>query len=122
MPTLYIIAGSNGAGKSSTGPGLLPEAVISKHPPFDGDKLKSIKQLEFRKQVGGSWKEAGRLADEYVYEEFERQYKYAIQHSEDFVYEGHFTEENSWELIRTFKNKGYVYALYGIRLCRSIQR
>jgi ABC-type transport system involved in cytochrome bd biosynthesis fused ATPase/permease subunit len=51
VPTLYIIAGSNGAGKSSTGPYLLPDAVIEKHPPFDGDKLKSSKQLEFRKQV-----------------------------------------------------------------------
>lgn len=111
MPTLYIIAGSNGAGKSSTGPGLLPEMVIAKHPPFDGDKLKSVKQLEFRPQVNGSWKEAGRLADEYVYEEFERQYKYAIGHCEDFVYEGHFTEDESWELITTFKNKGYVIVM-----------
>ena len=91
MPTLYIIAGSNGAGKSSTGPGLLPDAVIQKHPPFDGDKLKSSKQLELRKQVG-SYKEAGRLADEYVDQAFNEQYTFALSNNEDFVYEGHFTE------------------------------
>ncbi|MDR6570470.1 zeta toxin family protein [Chitinophaga ginsengisegetis] len=107
MPTLYIIAGSNGAGKSSAGPDLLPTELIKKHSPFDGDKLKSLKQLEFRKQLGCSYKEAGKLADEYVDQTFELQYKSALEQNEDFVYEGHFTEEESWSLIRTFKKEKY---------------
>lgn len=107
MPTLYIIAGSNGAGKSSAGPDMLPTALISKHSPFDGDKLKSLKQLEFRKELGCSYKEAGRLADEFVDQTFEMQYKSALAKKEDFVYEGHFTEENSWTLIRLFRKAGY---------------
>jgi predicted ABC-type ATPase len=107
VPTLYIIAGSNGAGKSSAGPHMFPETLIQKHPPFDGDKLKSLKQLEFRKLVGGSYKEAGRLADEFVDQAFETQYKYALQQRQDFVYEGHFKEESSWNLIRTFKKEKY---------------
>jgi hypothetical protein len=37
---------------------MLPPAVIKKH---NGNKLESIKQKEFRKQVG-SYKEAGRMA------------------------------------------------------------
>ncbi|MBS0031502.1 hypothetical protein ACTJJ0_22695 [Chitinophaga sp. 22321] len=83
MPVLYIIAGSNGAGKSSAGPYLFPQSLIEKHPPFDGDKLKSLKQLEFRKQVGGSYKEAGRLADDYVDQAFEAQYKSALEQKQE---------------------------------------
>ena len=107
MPGLYIIAGSNGAGKSSAGPGLLPAHLIEEHPPFDGDKLKSLKQLEFRRQLGCSYKEAGRMADDLVDETFEIQYKHALTQKEDFVYEGHFTEESSWRLIQTFKEEKY---------------
>lgn len=107
MPSLYIIAGSNGAGKSSAGPDLLPTVLIDKHPPFDGDKLKSLKQLEFRQQLGCSYKEAGRMANDFVDETFETQYKLALAQGEDFVYEGHFTEESSWGLIKTFKKKKY---------------
>jgi len=107
VPTLYIIAGSNGAGKSSAGPHLFPQSLIEKHPPFDGDKLKSLKQLEFRKQAGGSYKEAGRLADEFVDQAFNTQYKFALHQNQDFVYEGHFKEEDSWNLIRTFRNNNY---------------
>ncbi|SEW38521.1 zeta toxin family protein [Chitinophaga arvensicola] len=107
MPTLYIIAGSNGAGKSSAGPDLLPTALIDKHAPFDGDKLKSVKQLEFRNQLRCSYKEAGKLADEFVDKTFETQYKSALAQNEDFVYEGHFTEEESWTLIGLFKKAGY---------------
>lgn len=44
MPVLYIITGSNGAGKSSVGPEFLPfhlrEAI------FDGDKLFMQKRSE----------------------------------------------------------------------------
>lgn len=106
MPRLYILTGPNGAGKSTAGPGLLPDAIGEKYPPFDGDKLKMIKQQEF-KLLTGSYKEASRRADEYVYEEFERCYKRALSANDHFAYEGHFSEESSWDLVRTFKAAGY---------------
>jgi predicted ABC-type ATPase len=39
MPDLYIITGSNGAGKSSIGPKYLPIRIRKQGPIFDGDKL-----------------------------------------------------------------------------------
>jgi hypothetical protein len=39
MPELYIITGSNGAGKSSIGPEYLPVHIRQQGPIFDGDKL-----------------------------------------------------------------------------------
>jgi hypothetical protein len=46
MPELYIITGSNGAGKSTVGPDYLPEH-IQQHPVFGGDKLFMEKRSEF---------------------------------------------------------------------------
>lgn len=86
---------------------MFPEAIMKAHPPFDGDKLKLLKQLEFRKLANGSYKEAGRMADEFVDMAFETQYKSALSNRDDFVYEGHFKEESSWNLIRTFKGEKY---------------
>ena len=95
MPALYIITGPNGAGKSTAGPGLLPDLIKKSYPPFDGDKLKMIKQLEFKKKTG-SYKEAGKLADDFVFAEFERQYQKALLEMDHFAYEGHFSDESSW--------------------------
>jgi predicted ABC-type ATPase len=106
MPCLYILTGPNGAGKSTAGPGLLPDSISDRYPPFDGDKLKMIKQQEFKK-VTGSYKEGAHMADEFVYEEFERLYKKALSENDHFAYEGHFSEEGSWDLIRKFKAAGY---------------
>lgn len=39
MPDLYIITGSNGAGKSTIGPEYLPLEIKEKCFVFDGDKL-----------------------------------------------------------------------------------
>jgi predicted ABC-type ATPase len=39
MPELYIITGSNGAGKSSVGPVYLPKYIQKNYTVFDGDKL-----------------------------------------------------------------------------------
>jgi predicted ABC-type ATPase len=39
MPELFIITGSNGAGKSSIGPEYLPARIRQQGPIFDGDKL-----------------------------------------------------------------------------------
>lgn len=46
MPALYIITGSNGAGKSSIGPDYLPKHIQLNNPVFDGDKLFMEKQGE----------------------------------------------------------------------------
>lgn len=46
MPELYIITGSNGAGKSTIGPDYLPEHIRLHHTVFDGDKLFMQKQRE----------------------------------------------------------------------------
>jgi len=106
MPTLYIITGPNGAGKSSIGSSLLPDSIRNNYTPYDADKLKMIEQLRIKKQ-GFTYKEAGRLADEFVYEEFERRYKDALKRNDHFVYEGHFSDESSWNLIKEFKEAGY---------------
>jgi predicted ABC-type ATPase len=39
MPDLYILTGSNGTGKSTTGHFYLPEEFRAKYEIFDGDKL-----------------------------------------------------------------------------------
>ncbi len=39
MPELYIITGSNGAGKSTVGPNYLPQHIRQHNTVFDGDKL-----------------------------------------------------------------------------------
>ncbi|MHB1178956.1 MAG: hypothetical protein ACYCZO_11580 [Daejeonella sp.] len=39
MPSLYIITGSNGAGKSTVGPDYLPEEISRQYTVFDGDLL-----------------------------------------------------------------------------------
>lgn len=109
MPSLYILAGPNGAGKSSIGPTFLPSSLSL--PPFDGDKLKMIKQREFYLEVH-SYKEAGKMADEFVFAEFERIYKDALAKRNDFAYEGHFTEASSWNLIQLFKEQGYNVIMY----------
>ncbi|HEY2720692.1 MAG TPA: zeta toxin family protein [Chitinophagaceae bacterium] len=39
MPVLFIITGSNGAGKSTVGYTYLPEEIQKEYIVFDGDKL-----------------------------------------------------------------------------------
>lgn len=106
MPDLYIIAGPNGAGKSTAAEQYLPAKIFEKYIPFDSDKLKRVKQREFYLQVK-SYKEAGKMADEFVDNEFDKQYKAALESKDHFVYEGHFTEDASWELPKRFQAEGY---------------
>ena len=47
MPELYVITGSNGAGKSSIGSKYLPDQIRRQGPVFDGDKLFVEKQMLF---------------------------------------------------------------------------
>lgn len=49
MPELYIISGSNGAGKSTIGQDYVPANVLEDSSIFDGDKLYMQKHLELWK-------------------------------------------------------------------------
>jgi len=49
MPDLYIISGSNGAGKSTIGQDYVPAHVLKDSSIFDGDKLYMQKHLELWK-------------------------------------------------------------------------
>ena len=56
-------------------------------------------------------KEAKKLAFEFVTETFEKRVENAIQTNDNFVYEGHFTNDTTWDIPKRFKTKGYVVNL-----------
>ena len=106
MPELYIITGSNGAGKSTTGPKYLPARIIQQMPVFDGDKLFVEKRKELWRTIK-SPKECNKLAYEFVVETFDRLVEVALAKRLDFAYEGHFTNEATWDIPRQFMAAGY---------------
>lgn len=113
MAELYIIMGSNGAGKSSVGPTYLPQPIQLTHTVFDGDKLFMEKRAELWKQGIKANKESKKLAMEFVDQTFEGLVKEALQNHESFVYEGHFTNDATWDIPKKFRDKGYtVHLLY----------
>lgn len=105
MPNLYIITGSNGAGKSSLGSEYVPENL--KKNIFDGDKVFMEKRKELWKNGVKSPKENIKLAGEYVNFTFENLVENAIKNFEDFAYEGHFTNDETWKIPQKFKDSGY---------------
>lgn len=105
MPVLYIITGSNGAGKSSVGSGyILPHLRESI---FDGDKLFMKKRTEYWLNGIKSHKECKKLAAEFVDETFESLVESSLDANIDFAYEGHFTTDKTWSIPQRFKNCGY---------------
>ncbi len=110
MPVLFIITGSNGAGKSTVGYTYLPEDIQKKYSVFDGDKLALLKKRELLKTIK-SFKEAGRLADEWMYKQFADQTKAAIKAGDHFAYEGHFRDEATLKVPKKFKKNGYKLTL-----------
>lgn len=110
MPELYIITGSNGAGKSTVGPDYLPEH-IQQHPVFDGDKLFMEKRSELWRSGIKSHKECRKLAYEYTSNTFDELVEKALAIRSDFSYEGHFTNEATWEIPKRFKEEGYAIHL-----------
>jgi predicted ABC-type ATPase len=70
MPELFIITGSNGAGKSSIGPEYLPARIRQQGPIFDGDKLFIEKRKELWRSTK-SHKECNKLAYAFVTETFD---------------------------------------------------
>lgn len=105
MPNLYIITGSNGAGKSTLGTAYIPELLQNEV--FDGDKLLMTKKKEFWDSGIKSSKECTRRAAEIVCTTFENLTDLALSNRTDFAYEGHFTNEATWDIPRKFKNSGY---------------
>jgi predicted ABC-type ATPase len=62
VPSLYIITGSNGAGKSTIGPDYLPQHIRDNYTIFDGDLLFVTKRRELFPNVTRSPKEANKIA------------------------------------------------------------
>ena len=110
MPELYIITGSNGAGKSTVGPDYLPEHM-QQRPVFDGDKLFMEKRGELWRSGIKSHKECRKLAYEYTSDTFDELVENTLAARSDFAYEGHFTNEATWETPKRFKKEGYAIHL-----------
>ncbi len=109
MPVLIIITGSNGAGKSSIGPDYIPKKL--RNSIFDGDKLFIEKRNEIWAAGVKSPKECKNRAFEIVVETFEKLVENSINNKVDFVYEGHFTNEATWDVPKKFKAVGYKIQL-----------
>ncbi|MDQ6902190.1 MAG: zeta toxin family protein [Bacteroidota bacterium] len=107
---LFIITGSNGAGKSTVGATYLPAEIQKKYQIFDGDKLALHKRRELASTVK-SFKEARKLADEWMYKQFDEQVKAAIQSQDHFAYEGHFRDKGTLKTPRKFKRCGYELSI-----------
>jgi predicted ABC-type ATPase len=116
MPNLYIIAGHNGAGKSTFGKNLLPQNAQNLTI-FDGDLVFSQK-LKFFSSYIKVHKYAAQEADEATVDEFEKLSKETIATQSDFAYEGHFSNENSWETIRYFIKQKYKVSMIFLGLER----
>jgi predicted ABC-type ATPase len=107
MPDLYIISGSNGAGKSTIGCHYVPESVWKDVPIFDGDKLYMQKHLELWKSGMRIDKQIREIANDFVSETFKNLVDQAILKKKHFAYEGHFSEDSSWNVPKLFKTEGY---------------
>jgi predicted ABC-type ATPase len=107
MPQLYIITGSNGAGKSSIGGYFLPLYIRQNCTVFDGDKLFMNKQREVWKSGITAIKEAKKIVIAFVNDTFNTLVEDAIANTNDFAYEGHFTNDATWDIPKKFKAHGY---------------
>lgn len=105
MPNLYLIAGHNGAGKSTYGRLLLPEVAHSLAV-FDGDAVyhATLKEAFLRLKVA---KLAQREAMQTTVDAFEGLVEAALAGKQDFAYEGHFNGDGPWETVKRFKDAGY---------------
>jgi predicted ABC-type ATPase len=107
MPSLHILTGSNGAGKSTIGPDYLPLEIQENCKVFDGDKLFMEKQSELWRGGMRAHKEAKKIAFAFVEETFDTLVADALSSNVDFAYEGHFTNNATWDIPIKFKENGY---------------
>ena len=107
MPGLYIIAGSNGAGKSSVGSTYLPAHIQDECVVFDGDKLFVQKQRLLWQQGVTAIKEARNIAYQFVQDTFDKLVDTALTANKNFAYEGHFINEATWDIPKRCKDYGY---------------
>lgn len=122
-PQLFIITGSNGAGKSTYKQTLLPIEFTNLQI-FDGDIFYTQKSIEFYK-INKSSKESRKLAEEALEWEFLRLVELNISQLTSFAYEGHFTGNGAWRVPERFKENGFeIHLIFcGLNtLTRSIQR
>jgi predicted ABC-type ATPase len=111
VPELYIITGSNGAGKSTVGIDYLPSHIQTNYTIFDGDKLFLNKRKELYPNYARTHKEARNMANEWLIQHFESLVADAISRKENFAYEGHFANDATWEIPQRFKENGYTIHL-----------
>ena len=122
-PQLFIITGSNGAGKSTYKQTLLPDEFDSLDI-FDGDIFYTQQSIAFYK-INKSSKESRKLAEETLETEFLRLVELSISKNSSFAYEGHFTGSGAWKIPERFKKEGFEIRLIfcGLnKVERSIQR
>jgi predicted ABC-type ATPase len=112
MAELYIIAGSNGAGKSTIGPTYLPYINGSQMEVFDGDKLFIDTQKRLWSEGIRAHKEAKKIAFQFVTDTFDKLVEDAINEHKTFAYEGHFTNDATWQVPLRFKRAGYRLHLF----------
>ena len=64
-----------------------------------------------------SFKEAGRMALEWLHEHFEERVAAAIRSGNDFIYEGHLPEDGNWLTPQRFKAAGYYihFIFFGLK-------
>jgi len=109
-PVLFIITGSNGAGKSTVGGTYLPLEIQRNYVVFDGDKLALEKRKHLLSEIK-SIKEAKRLADEWVHKRFLEHVKSALKTGDHFAYEGHFRDKRTLNIPKKFVKSGYSLSL-----------
>jgi predicted ABC-type ATPase len=84
----------------------LPLHIRQQGPVFDGDKLFVEKRKELWQTIK-SHKECAKLAYAFVTETFDQLVDAALAENQDFAYEGHFTNEATWDIPRRFRSAGY---------------
>jgi predicted ABC-type ATPase len=104
-PQLFIVTGSNGAGKSTYQHVLLPPQYNNLEV-FDGDLFYTHKSVELFK-IYKSNKETRKQANEALEQEFLSRVAESIDKRTHFAYEGHFTGSGAWETPKRFKNAGF---------------
>lgn len=109
-PTVFIVAGANGAGKSTRSRNMLPD-YMKDTVPFDGDILYNQMKQDLRQSLGE--KESTQKAAAYVSAYFDELFTNTIRYRKHFAFEGHFTQKEHWQPILEFKNAGYyVHMVY----------